>query len=221
MLLIAVCNAKSIAQNNSEFDIQNETIPYIVQADYIETSGIERISRFRSAIGHDYSDAFESCRNMKHYFQPADSIDWSAVRIFSPVDGQVVKYFSEWAGDQIWIQSAAYPAFIFIIFHLNPGIKIQVNDRVEAGQLLGTHIGSQTMSDIAVGVNTTGGWKLISYFEVMPDTLFEKYLCKTVSSRNAFIISAQERNSDTLNCYEGKFAGEGTLGNWVNLKHTF
>ncbi|GAI87611.1 unnamed protein product [marine sediment metagenome] len=52
---------------------------------------------FRSGIGHDYSNDFESCRSMNHYFNPKfnGSVDWSTVQIFSPVSGTVSKIWEE------------------------------------------------------------------------------------------------------------------------------
>lgn len=51
----------------TRIDVDSNGIPRFVQTDYIELAKIDRISRFRSGEGHDYSDNFESCRSMKHY----------------------------------------------------------------------------------------------------------------------------------------------------------
>src|SRR5271157_4106095 len=64
------------------FDPNAHDLPTLVEADYIELPKIASISKFRSAAGHDYSDAFESCRSMKHYFRPSEDADWASVRIF-------------------------------------------------------------------------------------------------------------------------------------------
>src|SRR5262249_2384306 len=44
----------------------DQQIPKFLQADYIDLCQIGSISKFRSSEEHDYSDAFESCRSMKH-----------------------------------------------------------------------------------------------------------------------------------------------------------
>ncbi len=70
-------------------------LPRFITASHIDISDVERISRFRSNAGHDYSDSFETCCSMKHYFY---TINYYEVRftqpIYSPVDG-VVLYVAE------------------------------------------------------------------------------------------------------------------------------
>lgn len=154
---------------------------------------------------------------MKHYFNPKTDVDWSSIKIFSPVQGSIFKIYQEWAGTQIHVKSKEYPAFYFIIFHINLINPIKVGDQVIAGQLLGTHVGSQTMSDIAIGVNTPTGWKLISYFDVITDSVFLNYRNRGINSRSDAIISREARDSDPLTCNGDTFTNAGTLENWVNL----
>ena len=125
-----------------------------ISINYIGLEKIERISKFRSGIGHDYHDDVESCRSMKHYFQPKSTVDWSSITIVCPVSGTVVRIFDEWAGTQVQIQPAIQSSYTIIIFHIALLHPLNIGDTVTAGQLLGTHIGPQTMSDIAVGVST-------------------------------------------------------------------
>ena len=203
--------------NNDPYDVDGHGIPKFVGIDYIELSQIYRISKFRSSEGHNYSDEFESCRSMKHYFNPKGGVDWGSIKVFAPVSGTVSRMFVEWAGTQVQIRSSKYPAFFFIIFHINLANPLTVGDTVRAGQQLGTHIGSQTMSDIAVGVNTPGGWKLVSYFDTMTDSLFQSYKARGVSARSDLIISKAARDADSLSCNGETFTTSGTIGNWVNL----
>jgi hypothetical protein len=202
---------------NDTYDINANGIPQFVGMSYIELDNIYQISKFRSGIGHDYSDDFESCRSMKHYFQPSASTDWSKLKIFSPVRGTVFKIYEEWAGTQVQIKSNEYPAFIFIIFHVNLTSPLIVGEVVSAGQQLGTHIGSQTMSDIAVGVSTPNGWKLVSYFDVMTDAVFLAYQARGLTSRNDAIISKESRDASPLTCVGETFTDPGSLENWVIL----
>lgn len=189
-----------------------------VNTDYIELNKICSISKFRSGIGHDYSDDFEKCRSMKHYFMPCGGENWSAVKIFSPVDGTVDRIFEEWAGTQVQIKSDKYPQFIFIIFHVNLINPLKAGDKVGEGNQLGNHIGSQTMSDMAVVQITTAGRKMISYFDLMTNALFEKYQARGLTSRNDLIITAEARNADPIYCNGQAFSSMGTIENWVLLK---
>lgn len=226
MILLTVCESDKTSVNKNEndseindniYDIESNGIPQFVDADYIELGKIYRISKLRSGIGHDYSDDFEYCRSMKHYFQPKTSVNWSAVKIFSPVSGTVFQVDEGWAGTQVRIRSEEYPAFYFILFHVNLNNSLEIDDQVVAGQELGTHIGSQTMSDIAVGVNTSDGWKLVSYFNVMADSIFQGYQARGLTSRNDVIISQAARDADPLTCEGEDFNNTGNLQNWVIL----
>ena len=58
----------------ASYDLAMLGPPRIVTASYIDLSKIERISRFRSTVGHSYTDGSETCRSMKHYFQPRSSL---------------------------------------------------------------------------------------------------------------------------------------------------
>jgi hypothetical protein len=193
-------------------------IPRFVGINYIELDKIFRISKFRSTEGHDYSDAFETCRSMKHYFNPENEVDWSAIKIYSPVTGNVSRIFEEWAGTQIQIQSKSNPDYFIIIFHINMSKSLSLGDSVSAGQVLGTHIGSQTMSDIAVGRSSQEGWKLFSFFDVMTDSLFETYRRRGIASRETMIISKQARDADTVRCSGETFMNGGRLENWIYLQ---
>jgi hypothetical protein len=193
------------------------TIPHFVGTEYIELNKIGRISKFRSSEGHDYHDDFEQCRSMKHYFEPKSSVDWSGIKLVAPVSGTVSRMFEEWAGTQVQIQSKKYPSIFFIIFHIHLAAPLQVGDTLTAGQLLGTHIGSQTMSDMAVGVSTDKGWELVSYFDVLNDSLFQQYQSRGVTKRSDMIITKEMRNADTLKCAGDVFLGSGAIENWVVL----
>ena len=203
------------------YDIGSNGVPRFVGTDYIELAKIERISRFRSGVGHDYSDDFESCRSLKHYFQPSNTVSWASIQIRSPVAGTVIRIEPETlagGGTQVRIKSRDLPAFYFILFHVRTNGQVSVGDTLSAGQLLGTHIGSRSTSDIAVGVTTPKGWKLVSYFDVMSDSLFATYRARGLDSRTNAIISKEARDADPLTCKGGRFATPGNLPNWVTLR---
>ena len=74
-------------------------LPRFITASHIKISDIRSVSKFRSSAGHDFSDSFETCCSMKHYFLP---IDYYGTRftqpIYSPVDG-VVLYLTQPSGE--------------------------------------------------------------------------------------------------------------------------
>lgn len=156
---------------------------------------------------------------MKHYFEPKGDVDWSTIKIFSPVTGIITRVEQEWAGTKIEIASEDYPAFRFSIFHLNSQVTHHTNDIVQAGEQLGTHIGTQTMSDIAVIVNDpTHQGRMVSYFEVMTDDLFAEYSKRGVNKREKIIISKELRDLNYLTCNGDMFVTTDTLENWVVLQ---
>lgn len=203
--------------NDNIYDVIANGIPKFVNTNYIQLNKIKQISRFRSSVGHSYTDDFETCRSMKHYFMPKNSVNWSGVKIFSPITGTVVEVRSDNQGSQVRIQYQEKPAFFFILFHVNIMNPTAVGDTLTEGQQLGTHISANTFSDIAVGVNTPEGWKLVSYFDVMTDALFQTYQARGATSRGNLIISQAARDADPLTCNGEQFVITGNLANWFVL----
>lgn len=218
-LFVNNCKKKDDNQKPSDiWDIDKDGIPKFVANNYIELQKIYRIAKYRSGIGHDYSDAFEHCRSLKHYFEPLVTTDWSTVKIYSPVSGSVTRIEQEWAGTKLEIASDAFPAFRFSIFHINTSMPFKVGDKVTAGQQLGTHIGSQTYSDIAVIVNDPSRQgRMVSYFEVITDAVFNLYKNRGVAQKENLIITKAQRDADPLTCNGGIFTSEGNLENWFIL----
>lgn len=226
LAVVCLISCENVTENGGEngeetrddiYDIDTRGVPKFVGVVYIDLTKIYRISKFRSAVGHDFSDDFESCRSMKHYSQPRAGVNWSTIAIYSPVAGRVVRVEEEWAGQRIEIESSDQPAFRFIISHVDPFNPVQAGDAVTAGQALGTHIGSQTYSDIAVGVSTPTGRKLISYLETLTDAAFLAYRNRGLSSPGAAIISREARDADPLACGGETFINFGNLADWVIL----
>lgn len=110
------------------------------------------------------------------------------------------------------MQSDDHPAFFFGIFHVNPEC-LSIGQHFEAGQRMGTHIGDQTNSDIAVGVNDPQGWRLVSFFEVMTDAVFGEFPERGVASRESMVISASQRDSHALTCNGETFIGADPIPN--------
>jgi hypothetical protein len=220
MLRITGCHkdSENPPANNGVWDIDKDGIPKFVSTNYIELDKIFRISKYRSSIGHDYSDAYEHCRSMKHYFEPKSTLDWGTVKIYSPVTGKITRLEQEWAGTKIEIESDDYPAFRFSVFHINMTQQRNLNDQVMAGELLGTHINSQTFSDISVIVNDpTRQGRMVSYFDVITDAVFNEYRNRGVNNREDMIISKTVRDANPLTCSGDTFVSSDTLDNWVIL----
>ncbi len=143
---------------------------------------------------------------MKHYFVPGSY----PVKIFSPVSGTISYLTPEWVGTQVGIQAGSRT---FVIFHVNVFSSLVVGNSVAAGQQIGTHVGSQTWSDIAV----REGGRLLSYFDVMTDAVFQKYRNRGVNARSDLIISRAARDAAPLTCNGDTFLNEGAIPNWFAL----
>lgn len=74
------------------------------------------------------------------------------------------------------------------------------------------------MSDIVVVVATHSGWTLIFYFDVLSDSLFHSYQLRGIGSREDFIITKAERDSDLLGCSGDAFLRQSSIGDRVVLK---
>ncbi len=203
------------------YDIKNLGVPKILNANYIDLSKIGRISRFRSTVGHSYtdSDSTETCRSMKHYFEPKSSVDWTSVDIYSPVTGTIMglQIDGHW-GYQVRIRTISQPVFFVAIFHVNIDSEIIKGGWIHAGDHLGKHASSFTMSDIALTYKGKDNGNLVSYFEAMTDEVFDLYHARGVPSRQAAIITKEEREADPVPCIgEEQFTVPGTIPDWLVL----
>lgn len=155
---------------------------------------------------------------MKHYFEPRGDIDWSTVKVYAPVTGTITRLDVEWAGTKIEIASDAYPAFRLSIFHVNTALQRNIGDKVTEGEQLGTQINAQTMSDISVIVNDpTKQGRMVSYFDIITDPVFNEYISRGVNTRDEMIISKSTRDANPITCSGDVFTSADTLENWVVL----
>jgi len=215
------------------YDIEANGIPQFVGHDFTQVSRIEMISRFRSGVGHSYTDGTETCRSMKHYYAPYDAYrENDTVEIYSPVRGTITTVVNDGHGasiglknKQIHIRPDDQPAFNFVIFHCDVlSSAIATGKKVAAGELLGyARLYYDDLDeyadnfDIAVSVNTPSGNRLVPYFETMDDVTFDGYVSRGAVSRDEFTITREARDADPLECDGETFMTSGTLENWVTL----
>ena len=210
--------------------VDENNLPKFVQADFVNLSKIRRISKFRSGAGHDYSDMYESCRSMKHYFDPTVSVTnfqnptpghpgKPFIDVYSPVDGVITSMYAEQfpIGEQIQIVPDSNKAYTVILFHVYPDAEIKVGSRLKAGQNIG-YIGMDQQMDIAIKVMTIRGPKNISYFDVLPDSIFQNYIKRGIASRSELIITKGQRDANPLICNGQMFSSnQYNAEDWVEL----
>lgn len=191
--------------------------PQFIQADFIDLDNIYSISKFRSGAGHDFSGNGEQCRSMKHYFNTQDtrakmnSYDQgngipskpdgvSDIAIYSPVDGKITAVKKEQTpiGAQIYIRPTSNSNYTVRLFHIYLDSGIEKGSKVSAGQKIGV-ISQYQNTDIAIMGGGFGN-NFVSYFDVMPDSVFAKYRARGVKSRDELIISKEARDANPLTC---------------------
>lgn len=200
------------------FDAANP--PQFIQADFIDLDKISSISKFRSGAGHDFSGKGEACRSMKHYFMPREipgvkdqngmppkPDGQTDISIYSPIDGKIISVEQEQTpiGSQIYIRSTKAPDYTVRLFHIYLNDGLGKGAKVTAGQRIGV-IGQYQNTDIAVVAGGFINSQLLSYFQVMPDSIFAKYQARGVKTRDDFIISKAQRDANPLKCNGEQFA---------------
>ncbi len=218
---LAMVLLKSKEANTKDAD----NIAQFIQADFIDLDKIVAISKFRSGSGHDFSNGGdETCRSMKHYFNVQHSTEGERLRaqnngmppgpdgkadikIYSPVDGKITSIKSEQdpVGEQIYIAPENAPDYTVRLFHIYKLDGIKKGSTVRAGEQIGS-IGQYQNTDIAVQKETGFRPQYISYFEVMPDTIFANYLARGVKSRDELILTKEYRDANPLKCNGEQFA---------------
>lgn len=227
LLIIAGLLAIRISRQNTRLGTTIDTAnpPKFIQADFIDLSRIYSISKFRSGEGHDFSGNGETCRSMKHYFtpqidasiKPAKAADGRSIpplpdgktdiNIYSPVDGKIVDIQSERlpVGEQIYIRPDSAKDFTIRLFHVYKVTGITKGTTVKAGQKIGV-ISKDSATDISV---EGGRGQYVSYFEVMPDSLFAAYQQRGVEKRDDVIISKAYRDAHPIPCNQDQNGDQG------------
>jgi len=211
-------------------DADVTTIPRFSTTTHVDLAFVERISRFRSGVGHDFADSYETCRSMKHYLclqhclvpnaPPPGGHDpsWTTIAVRAPTSGTITRVESEQSfGTQLHIQPAGHPDFRIRIFHVTPTAGVFEGAAVTAGQPLGMHASDNTMSDVAVEQFLADGFRRISFFDTLTDAAFAAVQARGVPSREALRIEAIERDAEPLSCLDEAFTWAGSLDHWVTL----
>ena len=211
----------TIYVGQATYNLASLGLPKVLDANFIDLSKVERISRFRSTVGHSYVDGSgETCRSMKHYYQPFwPDVDWTTVDIYAPVTGTIVGIAPDgpW-GKKILIRPRDLPSMYVMLFHVNLNPDIFTAGWLNSGQHVGKHSSNNTSSDIAIFFDSKEDGALVSYFDTMTDAVFEEYKARGASSRADFVITKEERDADAVPCTgEQQFTVHGTLEDWVML----
>jgi len=198
-----------------------------IQHDFVDLKQIGSISKFRSGVGHDFSNGGETCRSMKHYFTPAftdaDMQNLSnqpqtqgkqlppaptpdtAVAIYAPVDGKITGMKSEHfpVGQQIFITPDKAKGYSIRIFHVYPVDGIKSGSHVTAGQHIGD-VSRLASTDISIQAGQING-RYVSYFDVMPDSVFASYQALGIKDRSELIFTKEYRDANPFTCNGEQF----------------
>ena len=211
-----------------------DRLPKFIQADFIELDKIESISLFRSGVGHDSTEVpsiGETCRSKKHYFSPtmearggweADRArkaldqagepipppdDQLAAKVYSPVDGVVTTVAPTHWGLEIAIRPDSNPEFRIRISHVFAYPDIKEGMSVAAGRRIAFTANSTDMLiEWNGGSDSNAQVYLVSYFAVMPDSIFEAYRSRGVTSREQLVVSREWRDAHPFKCVGTEFA---------------
>ncbi|MDO8511364.1 MAG: hypothetical protein Q7S55_04310 [Nanoarchaeota archaeon] len=181
--------------------VAEDDLRFII-ANPLDLSQIQRMSLFRSCIGHDYSGLNidgekETLRSMKHYLEPLPSlIGTDQIKIFAPFDGKVVEILDGPPGKAIYISAKVAPSWKFIFFHVVPAIGIEEGILVQAGEQLGTVSGDINSNfDFALKQFSWNGQVFDSPFMHMSNSILEEYAANGVTPEN-IIFSKEARDAE-------------------------
>ena len=231
--------AKEISCETDSVDEVGTGADQIVTTNPLVVGDISNISKFTSAAGHDSSDSFESCRSMKHYFEPISKTN-STNEVYAPFDGVVVSMNSEEGGgftddgvtNQLIIIKPSFASpYQISFYHIDvlPSLNLSPGDSITEGTLIGygrlVRVNSDVTDptaepsasndfDIKVEVLTADGIRAVSLFHIMSDDVFNEYNPLT-SNISDLLISKTSRDADPLTCEGETFTSSGTLGSWL------
>lgn len=224
------------------FSAQSEPPPLIVD-NFVDLNKIEKISRYRSCVGHTTvpQDKSEMKRSMKHYFWvKPEFVGTNAVTIFAPYEGYVSDVRSdpkENLEGEIWIvPKRALPmlppfgVWQFSVQHIIVRNDLRRGSEVKAGDIIGyAAIPSEDRASFdivyakqALIPKMIDNWRspfsdLDSVFNHMSENVFVQYQGKEISSKEDLIISKEKRNENPCKYLERGpyFSNQDDPSNWV------
>lgn len=204
--------ATDVTVHPPAYDVFAEEPPEFVTHRFVDLDPVTHVSYFRSGYGHSYTNAFETCRSMKHYLSDENQHD-SMVPRYAPTTGELSRIDTGNGPDdaRLVIVPDSHPAFTIELFHVDPREDLSEGTTVEAGDELGRAGNSYTLAEPAVNVMTPEGRTLVSMFDVMTDAVFDRYRQRGVESRDDFILTKEYRDSNPIDCeQDGHGTGEFT-----------
>jgi len=196
------------------FAINKENVPQFIQAHFVDVDKLTMVSKYRSGIGHDASSDGEDCRSMRHYHgfnhpEVNDQEEKAKYRYdtYSPVNGRIMSI----SGDEsqqmnIRPDDKSANGIEIRIDNVSADPSLKYFSKVKAGQKIGESLG---MAEITITYNRIFGTQGFSYYELLPDYLFDDY--QKAAGRNItrddFIISKEYRDAHPLQC-------EDSWGQW-------
>jgi len=178
--------------------VSEDDLRFIV-ANPLDLSQIQRMSLFRSCIGHDYSGLNtrgekETLSSMKHYLEPLPALlGTDQIKIYAPFDGKVVEILDGPPGQALYISAKSAPSWKFIFFHVIPAAGIEEGVLVQAGEPMGTV--SKDIHNFDMGLKQFG-WKgqvFDSPLLHMTNSLLEEYAANGITPENS-ILSKEARD---------------------------
>jgi len=203
----------------------------LIESDFVNLDQFERISKFRSCVGHGYPGD-DNISSEKHYFEPDLALygdSNTSIPVYSPFAGKITKvepenhllpkYNNEDRGRQIHIKSTAYSHYTAVLFHINQSSWVVVGATVQAGQQIGYAdcrypTDSDNYSNFDIAIRHISG-NYFSYFEMLPDSIFVNYQTRGIQSREEMIFTKEER--DASPCDWSQEGSSQYSAHWVNL----
>ena len=205
-------------------------LPQFITHDFVDPSYLNAIARYRSGVGHTYSDDYEPAdRSLKNYFEPKPAYlnTRDAIPVFAPATGTLASVTpeghilsnGEHRGWQLSLIPDGYPAFGIVLFHVNLAAGLGAGSHVNAGDPLGfADVREAVDFDWAVGaewnatplyanlgpISKAPGYRLLSPFDLMTDAAFAHYAdYNNITDRNQFVVPLAYRAA-----HPGTFGGQ-------------
>lgn len=206
-------------------------LPQFITHDYVDPANIAAIAKYRSGVGHPFSDNYEfNDRSLKYYFEPLKKYlnTQQSLPLFAPATGTIAAVVPEEQvlsngdirGNQVTINPDGFPAFEIRLFHVNLAAGLGAGAHVNAGDPIGyADIRESVDFDMAVGAawNATQlnpnagqssappGYRLLSPCDLMNDATFAHFAAYGITDRSDLIVPLAYRNANP-----GQFGSEDT-----------